>query len=68
MNRDAAQCFGPLSNPQHPTPNPLTQMPALKTVAFTKTVKKEKTLVDREETGYDGRQRRHLLMLYQVQR
>lgn len=53
-----------------PTPIPLSQMSAQKTAAFTKThtQKKEESLVDGEETGYYGRQRRHLLMLYQVQR
>lgn len=45
--------------------NLLTQMSAQKTVAFIKTWK---NLVDREETGYYRRQRRHLLTLYQVQR
>lgn len=45
-------------------PNLLAQMSAQKTVAFIKTWK---NLVDREETGYHRRQRRHLLTLYQVQ-
>lgn len=45
-------------------PNLLTQMSALKSVAFIKTWK---NLVDREETDYYGGQRRHLLTLYQVQ-
>lgn len=48
MNRGAAQCFGPLSNPQHPTPNPLTQMSAQKTVAFTKTLKKKRKVLRTE--------------------
>lgn len=46
-------------------PNLFTQMSAQKTVAFIKTWK---NLVDREETGYYGGQRRHLLTLYQMQR
>ena len=67
MNKDAAQCFGPLSNPRQSRPNPLTQMSAHKTVVFTKTLKKQREVWDGEETGDYRRQRRHLLMLYQVQ-
>lgn len=51
MNRDAAQCFGLLSNPQHATPNPLTQMSAQKTVAFTKTHKKREKSCGRRGNG-----------------
>lgn len=51
MNRDAPQHFGPLSNPQHSTPNPLTQMSAQKTVAFTKTHKKREKACGRRGNG-----------------